>query len=80
MHRYRHPDPMNLIKLKTSIGVLCSLGLGVWGWLKPERHFQFFTQTVVIPVRGLFWVMGIVLLRNTIIYAVREFRAWADMP
>lgn len=76
--RYFRADPINIIWTKTIFGLCLALALFLWGWVKPEWHFVFFTQSVPFPARMLIWTMSFVLCVDVLVYACRSITAWLD--
>lgn len=78
--KYPRLEPINIIWTKTIFGLSFALALFLWGWIKPDWHFMFITQSVVFPIRMLLWVMSTMLCVNALIYAYQSFNAWFDRP
>jgi len=76
--RYHRTDPINVIWGKTIFGLCLALALFLWGWIKPEWHFAFYTQSVAFPARMLIWAMSFVLCVDVVIYACRSIWEWLD--
>lgn len=78
MARYHKLDSINIIWIKTTFGLAVALGLFLWGWIKPEWHFMFLTQSVPFPIRMFLWGMSFVLCANVGIYACGSFAEWFE--